>query len=178
MSFRTKIIGSLILLCLVVFATILINNVFVKKEVKENDNPSSTSSSSLPIANSNNEMSNNSNNDNAETQNDTERELETEDMIDLGGGAYVVSGGNSFNERPGYQIIYYAPDNSYTLSLLKPPLGATRKLAEKDLSVRLGVSEAELCSRKIRVTVPNDVDTRYSGKDLLMSSCPGAVALP
>ncbi|MDR3548885.1 MAG: hypothetical protein P4M11_11595 [Candidatus Pacebacteria bacterium] len=87
---------------------------------------------------------------------------------------YQVAGTNTSD----FQILYY-PDQSYFIvSLFTEPLGATRLAAESALRTTLGLSNSQLCQLNIQVETTSDVSDVYSGHDLGLSFCSGAVQLP
>jgi hypothetical protein len=97
---------------------------------------------------------------------------------DLGSGAYIIAGGDGTTIDTKYQIGYYAPDQSYTISLLTLPLKATRIEAEQNFLQTTKLSKEEACKERVMVATPFEISTEYSGKDLGMSFCPGSVTLP
>jgi hypothetical protein len=74
--------------------------------------------------------------------------------------------------------IIYGTDSSVTVSLLAEPIGAARAAAEAALRSYFPVSDAQLCQMNVIVAVPNDVNAQYSGENLGLSFCPGAMQLP
>lgn len=87
-------------------------------------------------------------------------------------GDVVLVGDSS--EDAAYAITYFAHDQSFTLTLLKEPIGETRKAGEAELLSRLGIGEAEACRLRHSVLVPWWVNERYSGYNLDFSFCKGA----
>lgn len=76
-----------------------------------------------------------------------------------------------------YAISYIAQDQSFTITLLKEPIGETRRTAEEDFRKRLGISISQACSLRYVVLVPWWVSDYYSGKNLGFSFCPKATVL-
>jgi hypothetical protein len=74
--------------------------------------------------------------------------------------------------------IEYGNDSSISIVLLKEPLGESRLAAEKSLKNLFPVSNSTLCSLKLTVAVPMSISSIYSGENLGLSFCPGAVQLP
>ncbi len=114
---------------------------------------------------------------------DDERNIVTElitdsGTTDLGGGSYLISGSAVPNETEQYQILYYEPDQSYMISLIKKPLRVARLEAEAALKQRFGWDDTEICTKPVMVTVAYDTDQTFSGRNLGVSMCPGSVELP
>jgi hypothetical protein len=99
--------------------------------------------------------------------------------VRLGESDYIIA---QTNDDPSgqqeYQILYHAPDRTFTLSLMSEPIGRIRLDAEDELLALLGITETEACALRVNVTVPISVNERYSGKNLGMSFCRGATKLP
>jgi hypothetical protein len=87
---------------------------------------------------------------------------------------YQVAGTNMAD----FQILYYPQNSGFLITLFTEPLGQTRLEAEQSLKQKLGLSESQLCTLTVQVSVPDDVSDTYSGENLGLSFCPGAVALP
>lgn len=77
-----------------------------------------------------------------------------------------------------YVIEYIATTNYFGISLLQEPIGESRHRAEQYLLASLGVSESQACTLKYMVSVPDSVNSLYSGQNLGFSFCSGAVQLP
>lgn len=77
-----------------------------------------------------------------------------------------------------FQILYFPLDAGFILTLQAEPLGETRRAAEAALRQELGLPDAQVCQLTIDVGVPHSVSTVYSGRNLGLSFCPGAVPLP
>lgn len=73
-----------------------------------------------------------------------------------------------------YAITYFAHDQSFTLTLLKEPIGESRKAGEVELMSILGIRETEACRLRHSVLTPWWVNERYSGYNLDFSFCKGA----
>lgn len=81
-------------------------------------------------------------------------------------------------DNPPYIIDFDDAYQSFTISLLQKPLGATRQQAEQFLMTHLGISQNQMCTLQYTLTVSNDVDPTYTSKNLGFSFCPGATQLP
>ncbi len=81
-----------------------------------------------------------------------------------GSGALII-------RDPAYDILYFQPDGSFTISILKKPVLAVRAQAQEAFLQELGVSQADACKLKVLVGVPISVDSQYSGRDLGLSFC-------
>jgi hypothetical protein len=77
-----------------------------------------------------------------------------------------------------YVIEYIAAANYFNISLLQEPIGEARQEAEQYLLSNLGISESQACSLKYMVSVPDKVNSFYSGESLGFSFCANAVQLP
>lgn len=76
-----------------------------------------------------------------------------------------------------HQIFYYVPDGSITISLLSEPLSNARANAEAEIRSLLGLSDDDICTLDIRVTVPLSVNEALSGRNLGLGFCPFAADL-
>ena len=82
-----------------------------------------------------------------------------------------------------FEIFYFkGGGGGITVSLLNPNLQIVRARAEEELQRKLGVGLLELCALNVSVTVPRSVSpdltgVDYSGVNLGLPSCPGAVTL-
>lgn len=79
---------------------------------------------------------------------------------------------------PPYVIAYIAATQYFNIALMQEPIGQTRRDAEQYLMARLGISETQMCKLNYMVSVPDRVNTSFSGRNLGFSFCPGAIALP
>ncbi len=91
---------------------------------------------------------------------------------------YLIGSALAVTGEPLYQIFYYTFDQSIGVALLGEPLAVARAAAEESLQRRLGIGGGDLCHLMIRVSVPNFVDPSLAGRELGISTCPGAVTLP
>ena len=77
-----------------------------------------------------------------------------------------------------YTILYFEADESFAVIIGTTPLGIVRREAERKLLSDLGISQSEACALTYYVSTPYFVSPGYSGKNLLLSFCPGAEVLP
>lgn len=77
-----------------------------------------------------------------------------------------------------YRITYIDETNYFNIVLLAEPLGASRTQAENYLMNTLGISKEQMCLLDYTMSVPNAVNTNFSGENLGFSFCPNAVKLP
>ena len=79
-----------------------------------------------------------------------------------------------------YDIEVYADSHTSILNIgiFKKPLGVSRRAAEAKLRQLLHLSGAQLCLLNVSVMVPAAVDHVYSGQNLGLNDCQGAVHLP
>ena len=95
-------------------------------------------------------------------------------------GHYFISGGVDayFYDSP-YSVYYVVKDESFSVDLLKEPIGGNRKLAEQELMQKLGISQIDMCRLRYFVSVQEDVNEFYAAKgNLGFSFCPGATFIP
>lgn len=81
-------------------------------------------------------------------------------------------------DNPPYVIEYIAETNYFNIALLQEPIGEQRLAAEQYLMARLGITPDQMCRLDYMVSVPDRINSYYSGKNLGFSFCPGATALP
>ena len=81
-------------------------------------------------------------------------------------------------DNPPYIIEYIAETHYFNISLLSEPIGELRQEAEQYLMTRLGITQDQMCQLDYMVSVPDRVNSYYSGKSLGFSFCQGATALP
>lgn len=84
----------------------------------------------------------------------------------------------SATDAPPYVIGYIVQTHYFNVGLYAEPIGQVRIEAEQYLLNMLGITEEEACTLKYMVSVPNNVNSYYSGQNLGFSFCPGAVKLP
>lgn len=107
------------------------------------------------------------------TTRDFRKDADVEVIDDV---TYQIDEG-SIGEDLTYQIYFDDVDKNITISLLKEPLQSSRLSAEVALVKRLEVNKNDLCSMNITVNTPAFVNEKYSGNNLGLSFCPGAVSL-
>ncbi len=76
----------------------------------------------------------------------------------------------------GYEILYFPQAGTFSVSILKEPLGDIRRAAADDLMRRLGIDAPSLCTLLAGVRV--DVGGVFAGKYIGFAGCAGATALP
>lgn len=81
-------------------------------------------------------------------------------------------------DAPPYVIEYIAQTHYFNIGLYQEPIGQARHDAEQYLLNTLGISQDAACALKYMVSVPDKVNSYYSGENLGFSFCPGAVQLP
>lgn len=80
--------------------------------------------------------------------------------------------------NPPYIISYISATNYFNISLLQEPIGPVRIEAEQYLMTHLGITQNQMCRLDYMVSVPDRVNSQYSGINLGFSFCPGATVLP
>jgi len=79
----------------------------------------------------------------------------------------------------GYQLqASHGEVSKIIIAIVKRPLGATRRAAERALRRFFPLPERTLCRLDVEVSIPGPVDEALSTRNLGLSFCPGAVALP
>ncbi|HVY67601.1 MAG TPA: hypothetical protein VHA30_01745 [Patescibacteria group bacterium] len=81
-------------------------------------------------------------------------------------------------QADSYEVVNLKIDNSFLITLLAEPLNQSRQAAETALLNQLKISQADACKLNVSVTVPQSIDTTYSGQELGLSFCPNAMQLP
>lgn len=75
---------------------------------------------------------------------------------------------------PAYEF-YYLPESSFFIVvLLKEPIGETRRKATDDFKLKLGISDADLCTLNTEVNTPYYVNDFYAAKNLGFPGCSGS----
>ena len=77
-----------------------------------------------------------------------------------------------------FDILYDRRGGSITVYLHELPLSFARDVATDRLLESLGVSIETLCELNVNVQTNQFVDPDFTGQDLGLTGCPGAVALP
>lgn len=90
---------------------------------------------------------------------------------------FITNNQETMGEDAAFDIVY-GTDSSISIGLFKEPLGATRLEAESALRQLLKLPTESICALYVSVAVPNSVNQFYAGKNLGLSFCPGATALP
>lgn len=77
-----------------------------------------------------------------------------------------------------FHIIYMKDGEYFNVVLNQEPIGESRRAAENYLMSALGISQQSMCNLMYTVSVPNHVNSQFSGTNLGFSFCPNAVPLP
>ncbi len=77
-----------------------------------------------------------------------------------------------------FNVFYDSTVGSFTIALLKEPLGRVRLEAEQFLMQTLGISQGDMCRLNYYVGTTSNVNPYYDSKNLGFSFCPGATVLP
>ena len=77
-----------------------------------------------------------------------------------------------------FNVFYDSTNGSFTVALLKEPLGQVRVEMEQFLMQTLGITQEDMCRLNYYVGTTSSVNPRYDSKNLGFSFCPGATALP
>lgn len=80
-------------------------------------------------------------------------------------------------KSPDFDIFYYTEDNSFTIDIRNNPISLVRDRAESKLLADLKISKNDACKLSVIVAVSRGVNDDYSGQDLGLSFCPGAVII-
>jgi len=81
-------------------------------------------------------------------------------------------------ENPPYLIVYISATQYFNIALLQEPIGPVREDMQQYLMARLGVTQDQMCRLNYMVSVPDRVNSNFSGRNLGFSFCPGATTLP
>lgn len=156
------------------FLLIIFVSIFVFSRTKKSPNIVDTGrpNSSLPITDDNGTNPNPPQNNGADVP-----ILNRPETVNLGSGSFIIAGGNDIYAQPPFQILFYEPDRSYTISLLAQPISTTRRDAETAFLELLSISKSDACALPVMVTTPYYVDRVMSGRDLGLSFCAGATPL-
>ena len=87
---------------------------------------------------------------------------------------YQVAGADNAD----FQILYYPQNSGFNITLNKEPIGSVRLEAEAALRAQLRLTNTQLCALTVQVATTMDINPTYSGENLGLSFCPGAVVLP
>ncbi len=77
-----------------------------------------------------------------------------------------------------FNIFYDSTNGSFTIALLKEPLGQVRFEMEQFLMKTLGITQEDMCRLNYYVGTVSDVNPLYADRNLGFSFCPGATVLP
>jgi hypothetical protein len=77
-----------------------------------------------------------------------------------------------------FNVFYDSTVGSFTIALLKEPLGRVRLKAERFLMQTLGIAQGDMCRLNYYVGTTMYVNPHYDSKNLGFSFCPGATVLP
>jgi hypothetical protein len=109
--------------------------------------------------------------------NDFTKSPQTVITADIPGHYFLAGGTNAYASGAPYSIYYVSKDQSFNITLLAEPLADNRSKAEQELVQKLGIPKITMCRLRYYVSVPNDVNATYAGKNLGFSFCPGATQL-
>nr|AEQ20530.1 hypothetical protein [uncultured bacterium CSLC2] len=77
-----------------------------------------------------------------------------------------------------YNIFYDSNYGTFSIALLKEPIGEVRLQAERFLQAKLGLSAQDMCRLNYYIGTASDVNASFATQNLGFSFCPGAVVLP
>lgn len=89
-----------------------------------------------------------------------------------------VATGTAAAMNPPYVIEYISATQYFNIALLEEPIGSARGEMEQYLMARLGITQDQACRLNYMVSVPDRVNSAFSGRNLGFSFCPGATVLP
>ena len=81
-------------------------------------------------------------------------------------------------DDPPYIIEYINATQYFNIALLHEPIGQVRSEMEQYLIEHLEITQNEMCRLNYTVSVPDRVNSQFSGVNLGFSFCPGATVLP
>jgi hypothetical protein len=111
------------------------------------------------------------------TVNDFTKDPQTAVSADIPDHYFLVGGIDAYASSAPYSIYYVGKDQSFSIILLSEPIADNRQKAEQQLMQKIGISQLAMCRLRYYVSVPNDVNSIYAGKNLGFSFCPGAIKL-
>ena len=77
-----------------------------------------------------------------------------------------------------FNVYYNSIPQSFTIALIKEPIGQARLDMEQFMLTTLGITKQQMCNLNYYVGVTRYVNEQYTGKNLGFSVCPGATKLP
>jgi|GEM_PF-2797292 len=98
------------------------------------------------------------------------------ETVDVGSNMYHIDGAQS-TATDGFELLYSAADNSFTVSIEKTPLRIYREKASEYFLKLFHVSQTDACKLHVLVGVPAEVDEKLAGKNLGLSFCPNSIQL-
>lgn len=106
--------------------------------------------------------------------------LQGHEAVELPNGKYYsVYGPEYSSEGFTFAITYSEPASEFLVTLIAEPIGSARLEAERYLRGMLMLTDEELCSLNIAITVTPNINEAYSQyENLGLSFCPRAVQLP
>jgi len=76
-----------------------------------------------------------------------------------------------FSQNGDYQIIYFAKEERFLISIIGSPFDQKRTLAEQNFLKTLAVSEEEACKLQTIITTPSFANPGQSGINYKLSFC-------
>jgi hypothetical protein len=77
-----------------------------------------------------------------------------------------------------YSVYFDTVYQTFTITLIREPIGQARLDAEAFLERTLGLRKDQLCALNYSVNVTRYVNEQFTGRNLGFSFCPGAAVLP
>ncbi len=76
--------------------------------------------------------------------------------------------------KPSYDITFFAPDSSFSITISRLPFDKSRKLAESAFLRSLQINKKDACELTVTLAVPFNVDHSRAGKIYGLSFCPAS----
>jgi len=77
----------------------------------------------------------------------------------------------TFVDRQNFQILYFANENEFLISILGSPFEENRQEAEKELLKQLEITEEKACQLKVIISTPSFANPDESGQNFNLSFC-------
>ena len=80
-------------------------------------------------------------------------------------------GDTLFVDKGDYQIMYFAKEERFLISILGSPFDKIKGVAEKEFLLILSISEEEACKLSVSITTPYFANPKKAGVDYKLSFC-------
>lgn len=80
-------------------------------------------------------------------------------------------GDTLFVDKGDYQIMYFAKEERFLISILGSPFDKIKGVAEKEFLLTLSINEGEACKLDVSITTPYFANPKEAGVDYKLSFC-------